>query len=156
MGNPKGRPTGTLQERIKRRIVVNEKTGCWDFIGKLNGGYGKIWDTARGYYRGAHLALYEELVGPVPKGKELDHTCRNKACVNPEHLEPVSHLENVRRGSAGHVNRSVTHCPSGHPYEGDNLILTTYRSSDGLQRERRVCRLCRKDAIARHREKRCG
>lgn len=68
----------------------------------------------------AHRYAYELLVGPIPPGMHLDHLCRNRSCVNPAHLEPVSPAENVRRGDAGAHNRLKTHCPQGHLYSVDN------------------------------------
>lgn len=71
----------------------------------------------------AHRYSWEEANGPVPEGLELDHLCRTPACVRPDHLEPVTHLENQRRGSV----TARTHCPQGHPYDTEN----TYRDRKG-------------------------
>ncbi len=94
---------------------------------KTNAGYGHR--TIRGVSYLAHRVAYEEAKGPIPAGMEIDHLCRNRACVEPSHLEVVSRRENVRRQAA-----SRTHCPSGHPYAGVNLYLT--------RAGHRVCREC--------------
>ena len=73
----------------------------------------------------AHRYAYEELVGPIPEGLQLDHLCRNRSCVNPDHLEPVTCRENLRRGETlNAANLAKTHCPAGHPYAGENLSIT--------------------------------
>ncbi len=110
-----------------------EFTDCWQWLGSTRQTkkliYGTVWDGIRN--RPAHVVMYESEVGPVPKGMELDHLCRNTICVNPEHLEPVSHRINVLRGvSPGALNAQKKIAPCGHPYTGQ----------DG---ERRYCKPCR-------------
>jgi hypothetical protein len=84
-----------MVERLARFYVV-EANGCWRWTATLDRvGYGNI--QVRRRTMRAHRASYEAHVGPIPKGLELDHLCRNKACVNPSHLEPVTHSENLRR-----------------------------------------------------------
>jgi hypothetical protein len=108
-------------------------SGCYVYMGALRGGgYGAISVDDR--LRPAHVVAYEILVGPVPDGLELDHKCRVPSCWNPNHLEPVTHTENVRRGVGGE------HCPAGHLYDEAN----THINSQGS----RVCRACRRE---RHR-----
>lgn len=84
--------------------------GCWRWTGFVSDdGYGRI---SRHYGEScAHRYFYRELVGPIPPGMELDHLCRNRGCVNPAHLEPVTHQENVRRGALGYGSRRV--CKAG-------------------------------------------
>lgn len=101
-----------------------DKTGvCWLWTASVRrGGYGQFWSARAGRIVGAHRWAYEEMVGPIPDGLYLDHLCRNPRCVNPEHLEPVTNGENLRRGvNPIAVNAAKTHCPQGHPLSGDNL-----------------------------------
>lgn len=86
-----------LRKRLESMYQVRPD-GCWYWIGNIEFGYGRIGN------RLAYRVIYEQQKGPVPAGLELDHTCRNRACVNPDHLEPVSRRENVRRGNATKLN----------------------------------------------------
>lgn len=82
--------------RITAKVIVTD-AGCWQYTGHLTDeGYARIVVQGRKHY--AHRLMYEHQVGPVPQGDELDHLCRNRACCNPAHLEPVSSLINKRRG----------------------------------------------------------
>lgn len=103
-GQVKGEPMryvhGHHFRGVKRRQGADhevDSNGCWIWQHAIgDDGYGRIWNgriMAR-----AHRVYYERLVGPVPLGLELDHLCRVRSCVNPNHLEPVTHGENVRRG----------------------------------------------------------
>jgi hypothetical protein len=126
-------------DRLDAKISPEPNTGCWLWTGCLTSkGYGHFGLNRRAIL--AHRAAYELLVGPIPSGLELDHLCRVRSCVNPAHLEPVTHAENVRRGAAhgtyGSFERAKTHCPKGHPYSGDNLV----DRADGS----RSCRACAK------------
>ena len=97
--------------------VIRWDADCWTWVGPHQSiGYAIFGKTV------AHRVAYELSVGPVPAGMELDHLCRNRGCVNPAHLEPVTRRENVMRSdSFAAVNAAKTHCPNGHPYSGGNL-----------------------------------
>jgi hypothetical protein len=109
---------------------------CWPWMGARNAwGYGRF-DPGTRHQRGAHQVAYELTVGPVPEGLQLDHLCRNRTCVNPAHLEPVTCKENLLRGNTFQArNAAKTHCSHGHAYAGTNLII---RPTGG-----RRCRRCR-------------
>lgn len=112
--------------RIVRFIDCRGENGCWNWLGQSRShGYGYFW--ADGKWQKACRWLYSQVIGPVPEGLHLDHLCRNRLCVNPFHLEPVSPGENTRRGALFDVLRirwaAITHCPKGHAYSGDNLHM---------------------------------
>lgn len=87
-------------KRLSDKVEVSE-TGCWLYVtDRMPNTYGRL-SLQRGMGTvGAHVFMYEHFAGPVPDGLELDHLCRNKACINPDHLEPVTRSENVRRARA--------------------------------------------------------
>lgn len=129
---------GTPFERAMRRVLVDESTGCWEWQGsKVPAGYGHL-NVGGGRFRHAHIVTYEELVGVVPDGLELDHLCRNRSCVNPEHLEAVTHHENVLRGA------SALHHRTGRCGRGHDLSEHGYQRKDG----RLNCRECRREKRA--------
>jgi hypothetical protein len=141
---PVQRHGAPIEERIESLIDKSGPGGCWLWTGHGRGkfGYGGIKIGSRGHY--AHRVVYELLVGPVPKGLELDHLCRVPRCVNPAHLEPVTRRENQMRGEAFvSANARKTHCPQGHPYDEANTYIN--RASGG-----RVCRACNNDHQRRY------
>jgi hypothetical protein len=130
---------GRLPMRFMAKIHV-QPDGCWTWQAYTRkDGYGVYGVGSTTVY--AHRFAYESIVGPIPPGMTLDHLCRVRCCVNPEHLEVVGRGENVRRGDAGIARgaqlRARTHCPKGHPYDGDNLGIRP----DGSRR----CRACGRD-----------
>ncbi|MFC8339351.1 HNH endonuclease signature motif containing protein [Streptomyces rubiginosohelvolus] len=121
---------------------------CWEWTGaKTTGGYGQFWLKPRLVV--SHRYAYEQMVGPIPEGLQLDHLCRNRACVNPAHLEPVSQQVNILRGfSIATANRLKTRCPQGHPYSASNTYI--HPRNNG-----RICRTCaRERSRAVHKRKR--
>jgi len=117
---------------------VDKSGACWLWTASLDGhGYGHIACGGAPHLVAAHRWAYQGARGPIPHGSEIDHLCREPRCVNPAHLEAVTHSENIRRGFAWHHfaarNRAKTHCPKGHPYSEGN----TYR-----YKSMRFCREC--------------
>ena len=130
----------TLSAAFHEKITGEPNSGCWLWTGTNDGrhGYGRIW--LDGKMRYAHRVGYELLAGSIPEGLELDHLCRVPCCVNPDHLVPVSHRENCRRGITGAVNgareAAKTHCKRGHPYNKVNTFVD--------RKGKRVCRTCKR------------
>jgi len=120
-----------LPPKVEQRIERQPGDGCWNWVGHIAlSGYGLFWVAGRDIQVLAHRLVYQLLVGEIPFGLCLDHLCRNKRCVNPKHLEPVTLVENFRRGRI-----LKTHCKHGHPLSGDNLLTISTRPG-------RHCKTC--------------
>jgi hypothetical protein len=131
-----------MEERFWAK--VHKTDTCWLWTGgKSPNGYGHFSD--RPWQGGAHRWAYEHLVGPIPSGLCLDHLCRVRHCVRPEHLEPITQRENLLRGrTLQAANRAKTHCIHGHPFDDENTLI---------YREHRYCRTCHRER-ERHRRAR--
>lgn len=103
---------------------VEKTDSCWIWRGSVNkNGYGQHGSTKRaGSIKQAHRKVYTLLVGTIPDGMQLDHLCRNRICVNPNHLEPVSPRENLLRSpfTTASINSQKTRCKWGHPFDLQN------------------------------------
>ena|SRR6266542_1921582 len=123
---------GDYLTRFLSRIV--RSSGCWEWNGAhFKAGYAETWDGKRPLY--AHRVAYELWVGPIPDGRQIDHLCRNRGCVNPQHLEVVLPAGNNQRGlSPSAENMRKTHCKRGHPFDEANTHITPTG--------RRDCRAC--------------
>lgn len=133
----------TLDRFMDKFVMLPD--GCWEWKAALMFGYG-IFCVKNGGTR-AHRYSYELFKSEIPKGLQIDHLCRNKACINPEHLEAVTGRENTQR----HHNLR-THCKNGHEVNQKNTYFAPYKH--GFQR---ICRPCRstlnKARWLRHKEK---
>ena len=123
-------------ERFEEKYVIITETGCWVWTaGCTPGGY----STFRGVNSECtygHRFSYEYYIGPIPSNLEIDHLCRVRCCVNPDHLEAIPHQINCQRGEVGIAGREKTHCPHGHEYDEENTYI---RPDNGF----RICRSCR-------------
>lgn len=133
-----------MNERFWDKVMPEPNSGCWLWTGALYfNGYGAFGIEGRKVRR-AHRLAYEALRGPIPEGLHLDHKCRVRCCVNPDHLEPVTQAENNRRSAAVAGNSKKTNCPRGHPYSPEN--------TDVLRSGSRACLACRRLRQEEHRE----
>jgi hypothetical protein len=138
-------------ERLQQLYQIDD-AGCWTWTGAINeDGYGIFCK------RTAHRYSYTQFKGPIPKGLEIDHLCSNRKCINPAHLEAVTHKENIQRSWSrgkcehfknrlGEIKKAKTHCPQGHPYSGENLTID--KSSNA-----RRCIICEQAKFKRYQEK---
>jgi hypothetical protein len=134
--------TGSRKKRLDRLPAsaearfwarVDKTETCWLWTATLNGsGYGQITIGRKNWM--AHRVAYSLVIGPIPEGLEVDHLCRVRSCVNPEHLEPVDHRTNMLRSPVTELHAD---CYRGHPLTEGNLLIF----ADGLRR----CAICRRE-----------
>ncbi len=130
-------------DQLRFWALVQKTDSCWNWLGGTYNGYG-CFQVARKNFR-AHRLAYMLTKGGIPEGKHLDHLCRNRSCVNPDHLEPVSQAENTARG--GGVAACVVRtdlCSRGHSMQDAIVHSVTGK---------RWCRTCRYESYRRSRLK---
>lgn len=116
-----GRRDLSPEERFARSYIPEPNSGCWLWLGNLTGSKGYGYISVNGKPTRAHRYSYEIHKGPIPDGLEIDHLCNLACCVNPDHLEPVSHQQNMARGVR--TGKSKPYCIHGHPRFGENLYV---------------------------------
>lgn len=128
---------GSRQARGKPLGYIIQENGCWEWVGAVNrDGYGHT--KLGGRTQTAHVYVYKMTGRTIPDGMQLDHLCKNRACCNPDHLEPVTSQENTLRGDGPTArNAAKTHCKHGHPFNEANTRIERYRG-----RSFRQCRAC--------------
>lgn len=134
----------SVSDRFHSKFIPEPNSGCWLWTGQImHRGYGtfavKVNDEWKKVF--AHRFSYQTFVGNIPEGLQLDHKCRMRCCVNPDHLEPVTGSENLRRSPLMARWAHKTCCPKGHPYDGLD------------SRKARICRRCVKETRIRYNKK---
>lgn len=125
---------------------INKTETCWEWLGEITDrGYGRVY--VQGRNKSAHRHLYEVFKGEIPRELEIDHLCRNRKCVNPEHLEAVTHAENMRRAWLEKMKIGLKQtCVHGHPLTGKNLYIVTDKRNG---KQWRNCKKCKIEATKR-------
>jgi hypothetical protein len=123
------------------KVEPDLETGCWNWTARVSRtGCPLIWVHEKDNEVSAARVIYEHRVAPLFPGQRLTHTCGNRKCVNPAHMKPGSAFDAMMRSgrSPSAQNKDKTHCPKGHPYEGDNLRIDSKRNY-------RQCKECRRE-----------
>jgi len=137
----------SVDERFDEKVEPEPMSGCHLWMAFINpDGYGTFRGGAS---RLAHRFSYERAHGPIPEGMVIDHVCRNRACVNPDHLRAVTRWQNVHENSdaAAHRNSLKTHCDNGHAFTPENTYW------QGPERRWRACEKCRQRNRERYLER---
>lgn len=134
--------------RFWKKVERIPWSGCWIWMGATSCGYGHL--RFQKELKLAHRVSFELHGGVIPEGLVIDHLCRVRCCVNPAHMEVVTHQVNINRGIAPERTKAwnalITHCPQGHPYAGDNLRFAPAGT--------RYCLTCRRELARKYRKER--
>lgn len=138
-----------ITQRFWDKVEKSDRCWMWS-AGTSSEGYGRYYlgaENGAKRHDYAHRISYAIAHGPIPEGLHIDHLCRVRSCVNPSHLEAVTCKVNLLRGETVTArNASVTHCPSGHPYSGENLLVNN--------RGQRQCASCKRSYNDKYRGRR--
>jgi hypothetical protein len=142
-----------LEERFWSKVEKTDE--CWNWTGNTSRGYGRFAESHTHFVQ-AHRFAYELIRGSIPAGLVLDHLCRNRRCVRPEHLEPVTLRENVLRGDGPTAQRArQSHCIQGHSLDDAYVTQEGYRQCRTCRNQPVICIECGKsmhrESIKRHR-----
>jgi len=124
----------SVDARFWAKVQGGDVSECWTWTASLRDGYGQFYLRRDVSPSRSHRIAYELMVGEIPQGLDLDHLCRNHACVNPWHLDPVTRRVNLRRGLGTRCTES--HCANGHPWTEDSRYVTRLGVS--------ACRICQR------------
>lgn len=119
----KGWSNTPIEVRLQENCIPEPNSGCHLFTGFIANGYGRI--AYQGRPQQAHRLAYEAKFGPVPRDLVIDHLCRVRSCINPDHMEPVTQTINKLRGFGfSAINARKTVCKYGHPFDAKNTGVT--------------------------------
>ena len=142
-------PNPIIENKLFENIFINPISGCRDFIGpRITAGYGDVRYNSKHY--SAHRLSYSIFIGPIPNGFDLHHRCENRACVNPQHLTPLSRSGHVAEHPLPAIMAALaskTHCLRGHELAGNNLLPTM------LKHGRRSCRICHRQRVSKYKKR---
>ncbi len=129
------------EKRFMDKIQIDPDSGCWLWqAAKTETGYGRFRNHD-GKTVAAHRWAYENFKGKIPEGMGLDHSCRVRHCVNPEHLSPATQWQNVRRGNLTNAKT----CKNGHTRTSENTMIIKKTLSSGIVTYIRSCRICARE-----------
>jgi len=124
-----------LMNKIK---IPENKNKCWEWIGTIGkSGYSKVY-LGKGFSERAHRIMYEYLISRIPDERQIDHLCKNKICVNPNHLKIVTAQENIDRRIHNNQNMDKTHCKRGHEFTLNNFYIIKLKNG----KTGRSCKKC--------------